>query len=97
MLDLKGIQTSMKKLGDSNVPGEMEHITGERKEIRYTYFFNQKMAFTFGITRSSKVKAKKFHYVPRQMHLTKHEYQELYECPMSKNDYNKKLIDSGIV
>ncbi|MHA2054391.1 MAG: hypothetical protein ACW99F_12410 [Candidatus Hodarchaeales archaeon] len=64
-----------------------------RKENRYSYLFNGKMEFTFGITRSSKAGSKKFRYVPRQMGLNNSEYKLLHDCPWNKKDYNNKLIN----
>ena len=97
MLDFEGIKAVMTKLRKNEGPGKIEEITGGRKEIRYTYYLKGKMAFTFGITRSSKSKSKKFYYVPRQMGILKSEYRELYNCPWQKKDLNQKLIESGIV
>ena len=31
------------------------------------------------------------------MHLQMHQYKDLYNCPMSKKDYNKLLVDEGKV
>ena len=97
MLDLKGVETTMEKLRKGEGPGEVEHIPEGRGEIRYAYYLKQKMAFTFGLTRSSRAKSKKYYYVPRQMGITNGEYRKLYECPWRKKDLNKKLIESGKV
>lgn len=93
MLDLKGIHRSLEKLKLRNAPGDLKHVSTGRSEIRYSYFLNEKMVFTFGITRSSKAKSKKFHYVPRQMGLTRQEFKKLHDCPWNKIDYNKKLSE----
>jgi hypothetical protein len=95
MLDLKGIKKTLKKLKDAEEPGDLLVETSGRKENRYSYLFNGKMEFTFGITRSSKVGSKKFRYVPRQMGLNNSEYKLLHDCPWNKKDYNNKLIDPG--
>jgi len=97
MLDLKGIEATMKKLKKENGPGEVEYTSKGRDEIRYTYYLNEKMAFTFGLTRSSKKKSKIFYYIPQQMGITNGEYRKLHECPWKKRDLNKKLIESSIV
>jgi hypothetical protein len=49
------------------------------------------MIFTFGITRGTGAKSKKFYYVPEQMRLKNQEYKLLHDCPWSKRDYNNKL------
>ena len=97
MLDLKGIKTVIDKLIKDKELGEIEYEPKGRNEIRYSYYLNERMAFTFGLTRSSKAKSIKYHYVPRQMGVTNGEYRKLYECPWGKKDLNKKLIESGIV
>jgi len=97
MFDLRGIKVVMAKLRKNEGPGKIEEIPTGRTEIRYTYYLKEKMAFTFGVTRSSKSKSKKFYYVPRQMGIVNSEYRKLYECPWQKKDLNKKLIESGIV
>jgi len=97
VLDLKGIESTMEKLRRENGPGEIEYISKGRDELRYAYYLNEKMAFTFGLTRSSKKKSKMFYYVPRQMGITNGEYRKLHECPWKKRDLNQKLIESGIV
>ena len=93
MLDLKGINKVFEKLKNTAIPGEIKIQDTGRNENRYSYHFNGKMAFTFGITRGSKSKSKKFYYVPRQMLISTKEYQKLHDCPWSKEDYNKKLND----
>ena len=91
MLDRKGIRKVMKKLENDRDPGEIEHIPEGRKEERYSYFLNGEMKFTFGLTRSSKAKSKRLHYVPTQMHLSTPEYSKLHDCTWYKKDLNKKL------
>lgn len=96
MLDLKGIQKTLDKLKRSKVKGEenlghIECIKGGRAEIRYSYYFEREMIFTFGITRGTSAKSKKFYYVPEQMRLKNQEYKLLHDCPWSKRDYNNKL------
>jgi hypothetical protein len=96
MLDLKSIERTLNKLKRSNVKGEenLGHIELDdkgRKEIRYSYYFQGKQIFTFGISRGTATKSKKFRYVPRQMGLQNQEYKLLHDCPWSKSDYNNKL------
>jgi uncharacterized protein YceH (UPF0502 family) len=93
MLDLKGIKKTLKKLKDTDEPGELVVKESGQKENRYSYLFDGKMEFTFGITRSSKAKSKRFSYIPGQMGLKRSEYKLLHDCPMSKKDYNNKLIE----
>jgi len=97
VLDLKGVEATMQKLKKGDGPGELQYIPEGRDEKRYAYFLNHKMAFTFGLTRSSSAKSKKYYYIPQQMGITKAEYRKLYECPWTKKDLNKKLIESGRV
>lgn len=92
MLDLQGIRTTIAKLEKRNDPGEIKYVERGRKEIRYSYYYKGAMVFTFGITRGSQAKSKLFAYVPRQMHLKRQEYKLLYDCPMTKRDYNKKIV-----
>jgi hypothetical protein len=96
MLDLKGIQKTLDKLKRSKVKGEeelghIECIKGGRAEIRYSYFFERRMIFTFGITRGAGAKSKRFYYVPEQMGLKIQEYKMLHDCPWGKRDYHNKL------
>lgn len=97
MFDLGGIAKVIKKLKKGNAPGKLTIEKSGRKEIRYSYELNEKMAFTFGLTRSSTAKSKSFYYVPRQMGITNKEYQKLHDCPWKKQDYNNKLLELGIV
>ena len=100
MLTLKGIQVTMNKLNrqlENGVPVEGEIVFNTRRggENRYSYYYQGQLVFTFGITRGSRQKSKQFHYIPRQMHLQRQEYRRLYDCPMSKKEYNEKLIAEG--
>jgi len=97
MLDLKGIERVMKKLGDESLAGEIRFTAGRGGENRFSYYFNGQLVFTFGFTRGSRQKSKQFHYVPRQMHLQRGQYKELHDCPMSKAEYNQLLFDAGKV
>jgi hypothetical protein len=97
MYDLKGIEAVMGKLKRKEVPGELIHIPEGRAEIRYEYNLGGEMVFTFGLTRSSKAKSKRFPYVHRQMKISGSEYAKLYECPWKKKDYNNRLVELGIV
>jgi len=97
MLDLKGIQKVITKLKKGETPGEVKYDTEGRSEIRVSYFLKNKMAFTFGLTRSSKAKSKNYYYIPRQMGISNREYKKLHDCPWDKADYNKKLIETEIV
>jgi len=97
MLDLKGIERVMKKLGDEAQAGELRFTTSRGGENRFSYYFNGQLVFTFGFTRGSRQKSKQFHYVSRQMHLQRWQYKELHDCPMSKAEYNQLLVDAGKV
>jgi hypothetical protein len=97
MFDLNGIQTVMDKLKDDKQPGDLEYIKSGKKHMRYIYYFNDKVAFSFGLTRGSKAKSMKFPYVPRQMGLQNKEYKALHDCPWDKSDYNNFLIENEIV
>jgi hypothetical protein len=97
MLDIKGIQQTMKKLEDEAQPGEVRFTVSRGGENRFSYYLHGQLVFTFGLTRGSHKKSTQFHYVPRQMHLQRRQYKELHDCPMSKADYNQLLIDSGRV
>lgn len=96
MLDLKGIMKSIEKLEDQKEPGKIEIEEG-RKHTRYTYILEGTVAFSFGLTRSSKAKSKTFYYVPQDMGLTMPEYRKLHDCPWTKKNLNEKLIQSGMV
>jgi len=96
MLDLKGIEKTLNKLKRSNEKGEenlghIKRVERGRAEIRYSYYFQGKQIFTFGISRGTATKSKKFHYVPKQMGLQNQEYKLLHDCPWNKKDYNNKL------
>lgn len=97
MLDLKGIKNTMKKLKKDDEPGEIQYIDHGRRERRYSYYLKGIMVFTFGLTKSSRANSIKFNYVPEQMHLKRSEYRKLHDCPMSKKEYNEKLIQSKII
>ena len=97
MLDLKGIESVMKKLKDETQAGEVRFTASRGGENRFSYYFQGQLIFTFGLTRGSRQKSKQFHYVPRQMHLQRWQYKELHDCPMSKAEYNQLLIDTGRV
>jgi hypothetical protein len=93
MFDLDGIETVLHKLKDKNEPGVLEIEPG-KKHTRYSYIINKKIAFSFGITRSSKARSKKFYYVATQMGIKNKEYKKLHDCPWNKKDLNMKLIES---
>lgn len=97
MFDLKGINKVITKLENAEEPGTITYKEAGQKEIRCSYELNGKMAFTFGLTRSSKAKSKNFRYVPRQMGITNKKYRKLHDCPWKKQDYNKELIKLRIV
>jgi hypothetical protein len=97
MYDLKGIAKVMKKLKKGGGPGEIKYEPGGRKEIRYSYYLHGEMAFTFGLTRSSTAKSKKYYYLPENMGITNGEYRKLHDCPWKKIDLNQKLIESDVV
>lgn len=94
MLDLRGIKKTLEKLDDSDGPGRVESREG-RNHSRYSYVLGGTLVFSFGVTRSSKSKSIAFDYVPRQMGLKRMEYRDLHDCPMSKEQYNQKMKESG--
>ena len=83
------------KKDDDNIPGEIKYITSRGNENRYSYYYEGKLVWTFGITRSPKKKEIDFKYVPRQMGLNNKEYRELEDCTKTKEDYNKLIIEKG--
>jgi hypothetical protein len=97
MFDLKGINKVIAKLKNTEEPGTITYEDAGRKEIRCSYELNGKMAFTFGLTRGSRAKSKKYYYVPRQMGITNKNYRKLHDCPWEKQNYNKELIKLKIV
>ena len=94
MLDLKGLKKVVKKLNKDEAPGEIIFDEEGRKEIRVSYLLNEEMRFTFGLTRSSRAKSKRFSYIPRQMGLKTGEYRKLHDYPWTKKDFNRKLLES---
>ena len=94
MLDLKGILKTLEKLSTGNDPGQVEFHEG-RKHPRCSYVLEGTEVFSFGFTRSSSTRSMRFDYVPRQMGLKRSEYRDLHDCPMTKEQYNKKMIESG--
>ena len=94
MLDLRGIKKTLEKLEKvkQEDPGEIKCVEKGRAEVRYSYYYEGTMVFTFGITRGSQAKSKQFGYVPRQMLLEKKQYKLLHDCPWTKGDYNKEII-----
>lgn len=92
MLDLDGVNKALRKLFRANEDdlGVLTVVEKGRAENRYYYHFNGTMIFTFGITRSSAAKSKKFKYIPRQMGITNQEYKNLHDCPWNKDDYNRR-------
>ncbi len=96
MLDLEGILKTLRKLGDQSDPGHVEYHEG-RKHPRYSYVLQGTEVFSFGITRGSSAKSIEFNYVPRQMGLKRKEYRDLHDCPMTKEQYNIKMIESDKV
>ena len=95
---LKGIKKAMKKLGaqiegGKPVPGEVKLVENRGKETRYSYYYLERLVFTFGIPRGTRRKEGKFYYVAHQMHLQNSEYRELHDCPMSKECYNTLMIE----
>lgn len=93
MLDLKGVMVTLEKLRDKNEPGEVVSTQGANHPI-YSYVLNGTEVFAFGITRSSKAKSKRFYYLPQQMGLSRAQYRDLHDCPMSKAEYNE-LVESA--
>ncbi|MCX5847409.1 MAG: hypothetical protein NTW12_13795 [Deltaproteobacteria bacterium] len=91
MLDLDGIKIVFDKLKDKDEPGELECIEGGRKEKRYSYYYKGKAIFTFGLTRSSSAKSKRFNYIPEQMCLLRSEYRKMHDCSWYKKQYNEKI------
>ncbi len=87
----------MKKFKDETEPGNIFFTKSRGNERRYSYHFQEKLVFTFGLTRSSKATSKKFSYIPRAMKITNKEYRELYKCPWKKRDYNQFITDNEII
>lgn len=90
----------MDKLGSSTengekIEGEIEFKDNRGKENRFTYWYKGRKVFTCGISRGSRKRAKNYWYVPEQMGLTNKEFKLLRECPMSKREYNEKMIEQG--
>ncbi len=94
MLDLKGILKTLEKLDDQSAPGRIDYHEG-RRHPRYSYVLEGTEVFSFGFTRSSSAKSMEFDYVPRQMGLKRKEYRDLHDCPMTKKQYNEKVIELG--
>jgi len=91
MLDLKGIEEVISKLNqDLQEPGGIQRNAGT-KHTRYSYIHKGKMLFSFGLTRSSKLKSMTFDYVPKSMKITKPLYRGLHGCSKYKKDLNKAL------
>ena len=86
MLDIDGIKIVLEKLKDKTEPGELKCIEGGRREKRYSYYYKGKLIFTFGLTRSSSAKSKKFGYIPRQMCLLTNEYRKMHDCSWYKKE-----------
>lgn len=97
MFDLKGINKVMAKLKKTEEPGTLTYQGAGRRERRWSYELNGKMAFTFGLTKSSKAKSKKYRYVSQHMHINNKKYRKLHDCPWKKKHYNKELIELEIV
>ncbi len=100
MLSLKDIIAATDKLGkreenSEKIDGEIIFTDNRGKENRITYFYKREKVFTCGISRGSKKRAKSYWYVPEQMGLTNKEFRALSECPMSKREYNEKMIKEG--
>ncbi|MFA6413409.1 MAG: hypothetical protein WCW53_11995 [Syntrophales bacterium] len=91
MLDLDGIKIVFDKLKDKGEPGEFEIIECGKKEKRYSYYYKGKAIFTFGLTRSSSAKSKRFNYIPEQMYLLRSEYRKMHDCSWYKKQYNEKI------
>ncbi len=100
MFRIDDINKCMKKLNTpvkegKKIPGEIEYIENRGKENRFVYRYKGKTVFSFGVTRGSNKKETLLYYVPKQMGLTTPEYRKLYECPMSKEDYNSLMSQRG--
>jgi len=96
MLDLDGILKTLKKLDDRTEPGCVEFREG-KKHSRYSYVLEETVVFSIGLTRGSSAKSMEFNYVPKQMGLNRKEYRDLHVCPMTKEQYNNKMFESGKV
>ena len=97
---LDGIKKSMNKLNKQyengeTIAGNIEFIENRGKENRYTYRYLNQTVFTFGYTRGSKKNEIPIRWVPRQMGLTNAEYNKLYDCSLSKKEYNSLMITRG--
>jgi hypothetical protein len=100
VVTLTGIRRVMKKLEAQSSDAlakkaRVAEVTGRGGETRFSLYYDSQLVFTFGITRSPRRRSKQFHYVPRQMHLQHREYSELHDCPMSKEDYVRLLLQRG--
>ena len=99
-LRLKGIKKSMKKLNiqelnGKKIEGNVIHISDRGREDRYSYIYNKKLVFTFGLTRGSKKKELPFYYVPTNMGINNNEYKKFHDCDKSKKELNNLLIEKG--
>lgn len=95
MLSLDGLKIVLDKLKDKSEPGTLECIERRRKEKRISYYYNNKTIFSFGLTRSSSAKSKRFNYIPDQMNLQRSEYRKMHDCSWYKKDYNQKIDSKG--
>ncbi len=77
------------------IEGNIKYINDRGKENRYSYYFKNKLVFTFGITRGKGQKDENYGYVPRQIGINNGEFERLHICTMSKEEYNKSLKESG--
>ena len=94
---LAEIEQTMRKLTRDEKKGRVVVTTSRGGENRYSFYVGKRLVFTFGIIRSSRKRSMRFHYVPRQMHLTNTDFRSLHDCPMSKDDYLRKLIENGVI
>jgi len=100
MLRIDDIEFCIKKLSKTKnskgtISGEIEYIDNRGRENRYSYIYEGKKVWTFGITRGSKKKEKSFGYVPQQIGLNNKEFRKLQDCTITKRDYNELLKERG--
>ena len=65
------------------------------KHVRYEYWLGGLIVWTFGLTRASVSRSRKFYYVPDQMQLSVPQFLDLAECPLTKREYNRLLAEKG--
>jgi hypothetical protein len=80
-----------------DVEGTLEEKTRGGSDVRFKYYLHGRLVWSFGISRGSRRRSKRFYYVPNQMWLRKAELEDLARCPLSKEGYNALLSERGAV